>query len=192
MAQTISMKSILIVFFIVVLIMLIMFFPFKVRMMSHTNLIELNCFYCFKLWRLKFLCGMAKLDKKGEIEVENSNNLFDGDIDKLFAKKLVIVLMEKINVKKIELFFSGGFVEDSYTSALVCGGVTSIVKSLYGYFSQRYDNVKMYEEITPTFHETNLELTFDIVISVSIAQVLSSVFKANKQKNKILEEQNEG
>ena len=55
---------------------------------------------------------MAKLDKKGEIEVENSNNLFDGDIDKLFAKKLVIVLMEKINVKKIELFFSGGFVEN--------------------------------------------------------------------------------
>lgn len=186
------MKSILIVFFIVILIILILLFPFKIRMMSHINLIEQNCFYCFKFWRIKFLCGMAKLDEKGEVEIQNSNNLIGGDINKLFAKKLMLELLDKIEVKKIELFFSGGFVEDSYMSALVCGGVTSAVKSLYGYLSQRYDNVKMYEEITPTFHETNLELTFDIVVSVGIAQILFSILKANKQKNKILEEQNEG
>ena len=181
------MKSILIVFFILTLILMLLLFPFKVRMMSHTNLIEMKCFYCFKFWRIKFLCGMARLDGGGNIEIKNSNNIFSGDIDKLFAKKLAKTMLEKIDIKKIELFFTGGFVEDSYSSAIMCGSVKSLVQSLYSYLSQRYENVKMYEDVTPTFYETNLELTFDTVISISLFQILMSILKANKLKRNVLE-----
>ncbi len=186
------MKSMLIVFFILVFILMILTFPFKVRMMLHANLIELKSFYCFKFWRLKFLCGMAKLDEQGKVEVKNSNNLFDGDINKVFAKNMAKELLDRLDVKKMELFFTGGFVEDSYVSALVCGGVTSAVRTFYGYLSERYENVKMYEEVTPTFHETNLELTFDVVVSVSFMHIFLSIIKANKTKKMILGEWNEG
>lgn len=179
------MKSVLIVFFILTFLLMILAFPFKVRMMMHANLIELKIFYCFKIWRMKFLCGKVIFGKDGEINVENSNNLLDGGFDKVFMQKLVREIISKIDVKKIELFFTGGFVDDSYSSAIMCGTITSLVQTIYSYFSQRYENVKMYEDITPTFYETNLELTFDAVISVSLLQIIVSVFKANKLKKRI-------
>ena len=186
------MKSMLIVFFIAILFLLFIMFPFKLRMMSHTNLIEMNCFYCFKFWRIKLLCGKAQLSAEGKLKFQNSNNLFSGDIDKNFAKELSKEVLEKIDIKKIELFFKGGFIEDSYVSALVCGGVKSAVQGFYAFLSQKYENVKMYEDVTPTFYETNFELTFDIVISVSLLQILISIIKANRIKKKKLEVSYEG
>ena len=137
------------------------------------------------------MCGMAEIGQKGDIVIKNSNNMFAGEFDKLFIQNLAKEFFERFEVKKVELFFTGGFVEDSYTSALVCGTVTSMIQSLYSYLSQKYDDVKMFQDVTPTFHETNLELTGDVVVSISCLQVLLSVFGANKTKINKLEEQNE-
>ena len=186
------MQTILIVFFILSFITMIFVFPFKIRFMVHANLVDLKSFYCFKFWRIKLLCGMAEIGQKGEVVIKNSNNLFEGEYDKLFIQNLAKEFWERLDVKKVELFFTGGFVEDSYSSAIVCGTMTSIVQSLYSYLSQKYDDVKMFQDITPTFHETNLELTCDVVVSISCLQVLLSIFGANKLKSRKLEEQNEG
>ena len=35
----------------------------------------------------------------------------------------------------------------------------------------------MYEDITPTFYETNLELTGDVVIKISLFQIFVSLIK---------------
>ena len=186
------MKSMLIVFFILVFLLMIMFFPFKIRLMSHVNLITAKCFYCFKFWRLKFLCGKIVLNENGKIEMHNSNNLLSGEYDKVFVSELSKQFLKRLDVKKMELFFTGGFVEDSYASAILCGTISSFVQTLYSFLSQRYENVKMFEDVLPTFHETNLELTFDVVVCISFFQMVLGVIKANRLKNRLLEIRNEG
>ena len=178
------MKNMLIVFFVVTFLLMILVFPFKVRLMSHFNLIDLKGFYCFKFWRIKLLCGMIVLDENNNIEVKNSNNIFDSGYDKNFVKNLAGEFLDRLNVKKIEIFFTGGFVDDSYSSALVCGTVSSFVKGMYGFLSQKYDNVELYEDVSATFNETNMDLTFDVVVTISFLQIILSLLKVNKIKKK--------
>ena len=185
------MKSVLIVFFIVLFLVLLVAFPFKIRMAGHINLFEMKAYYCFKVWRFKFLCGKTEVDGVGKIKVENSNNMFSKDIDKDFAKVFAKQMAAEVDVKKIELFFTGGLEEDSYASALMCGGVASVVYSLYGYLSQQYENVKLYEDITPTFSENNLELTFDGVVAVSLFGIMKTLIKSKFEMIRLEESKNE-
>ena len=135
---------------------------------------------------------MAEVGQNGKIKVDNSNNLISGEINKTFLKQFIKELLSRIDVKKTEIFFTGGLEDDSYASAIMCGTISSLVKTGYSVLSQKYKNVKMYEDISPTYHETNLELTFDVVISLSFIQFLISAIKANSYKKKFEEGNYEG
>ncbi len=176
------MKSMLIVFFILLLIILLLIFPFKTRIMCHVNLLEMKGFYSVKVWKIKFLCGKIYISNSGELEVENQANMIGEEYNKSFAKQLAKQILTRLNVKKMELFFTGGFSNNSFSSAILCGTMSSFIQTGYSLLSQKYNNVKLYEDIYPTFNHDNLELTFDIVLSISILKILISVFKANRLK----------
>ena len=61
---------------------------------------------------------------------------------------------------------------------MVCGSAEMIVKTLYSYLSQNYEDVKLYEDITPTFANDSLELTFDFVASISLFQIIKAFFES--------------
>ena len=185
------MKNLLIVFFIVLLILCVLFFSFKTRMMAHFNFLSLKGFYSFKIWRLKLLCGMIEKNDSGELTIINTNNILKGDFNKPFMKELSKEISSRVDVKKIEIFFTGGFVDDSFTSAILCGTVSSLVQSVYSYLSLKYDDVRLYDDIDPTYNESNLEITFEAVISISIFKLIMSLIKANI-KTKRKEIKNEG
>ena len=96
--------------------------------------------------------------------------------------------------KKLEIYFTGGFQDDSSTSALVCGMVSSLVQTAYSYLKMTYENVKLYEDVEPTFDESNLEITIDGVVAISFLSIMISIVKAsiNKKKYKNKESLNEG
>lgn len=130
--------------------------------------------------------------KDGELTMENSINFMDGKINEDFMKNLIKEFISTIDVKKVELFFTGGISDNSFSSAIICGSISSMVETIYSYFSQKYDNVKLYKDVIPTFNENNLELTFDIVISISLLGIFLSILRALvKTKNK-KESKNEG
>ncbi len=171
------MRNLLIVFFVLVLILLIMIFPIKSRMMAHFNLLKMKGYYSIKILFVKILCGMIYIDA-GKVYISNLADAISSSYSSPFMKKFATKLLGKMDIKKIELFFTGGFAENSFSSAIVCGSVSSIVYTAYSYLSQKYDNVKLYNDIKPTFGQDNLELTFDIVVSISFMQVLSAIFGA--------------
>ncbi len=187
-----SMKSLLIVFFIFSLIVLIMVFPFKTRFMCHINLLDLKGFYSVKVWRIRFLCGKVYVDSDGELMMENSADMLSKNYKNTYFKSLIKELIKRVDIKKMEIFFTGGFAQNSFSSAMLCGSVSSGVRSLYSVLSQKYDNVKLYEDISPTFSYDNLELTFDIVLSISMIKIIISIIKANIANNKIKEKIYEG
>ena len=173
------MQNVLIVFFIASFVLMILVFPFKTRIMAHINFLEYKCFYSAKIWIIKILCGKASIENE-EVKIENENTIFSGKYDKNF-KTTAFEILKRINVKKVELFFTGGFSENSFSSAIMCGSVLSFVETLYAHLSMTYDDVKMYKDIEPTFKEDNLELTLDFVASISVIQLIVAVIKAKKQ-----------
>lgn len=185
------MKSVLIVFFAVLLFLLIIILPFKVRLMAHFNLLELKGYYCFKILFIKFLNGRI-IEKDGELVMENSVNVMDKSNNKEFMKQLSSEIISTIDVKKVEMFFTGGLVDNSFSSAILCGSVSSFVETIYSYFSQKYDCVKLYKDIVPTFNQDNLELTFDIVLGLSLFGIAKSLIQAHIKTKKIKESKNEG
>ena len=186
------MKLMLIVFFILLFLVLIFLFPFKTRFMCHVNVFDMKGFYSIKIWRFNFICGKIYSNPDGKIKSENSIGVINKEYDKNFVKLLAINFAKRHDVHKVEIFFTGGFKENSYSSAVLCGSVSSMVQSLYSYLTQKYDYVRLYENIVPTFNENNLELTFDIVLSISIFKIFVSIIKSNIANNKFKERKNEG
>lgn len=178
--QTISMKELLIVFFILTVFIMAMAFPFKTRLMFHTNLLKTKGFYSFKIMKIKLLTGRFYIDKGDGFTVENSANLLTQNYNKPFVKNLMKELTKKVDIKKVEMYFTGGFKEDSYSSAIMCGFVSSAIQTIYSYIYEKFDDVKLYEDVEVTFNEDNIDFTFDIVIKISLIAILKSIFKANK------------
>lgn len=174
------MKELLIVFFIITVIIMAMAFPFKTRMMFHTNLLDAKGFYSFKIMKIKLLTGRFYIDNNNGFTVENSADLLSENFNKPFVKNLSKEILKRLDVRKVEMFFTGGFKENSYYSAIMCGLVSSIIQTIYSVLYEKYDDVKLYEDVDVTFNDDNIDFTFDIVIKISLIAILKSILKANK------------
>ena len=90
--------------------------------MGHFNIFELKGYYCFKVLFFKFLNGRITMQNDG-LKMENSVNFMDGYYNGNFLKELSKQIIKRIDIKKIEVFFTGGVSNDSFTSAIMCGSV---------------------------------------------------------------------
>lgn len=155
--------------------------------MGHFNLIELIGFYSLKVMKFKLLNGKMYY-KNGKLYIQNSVNIIQEKLSKEFSQALTNEIKSKIEVKKVEIFFSGGIAENSFSSAIICGGVSSAIQSIYSYLSQTYYNVKLYEDVDTKFGEDNMELTFDFVVTISLILILISIIKAINNKREYVNE----
>ena len=108
---------------------------------------------------------------------------YNNEYMKLVGKEI----LSSIDIKKLEVFFVGGFKDNSFSSAMMCGAVISVVETIFAHLSLSFDNVKMYKDIKPTFDENNLELTMDIVVSVSLWKMFLCFLSAGKKLNNLKE-----
>lgn len=177
------MKNIFIVFFIIFFVLSVLVFPFKIRCMGHFNLLKFAGFYSLKIMKLKLINGRMFLEN-GKIKIQNSVNRIENGLSDDYSQNFTKKILEKIDVKKVELFFSGGIADNSFSSAMICGTFSAIIQSIYSILSQNYQNVKLYEDVDAKFGENEFEVTFDIVVSVSLISLIISVFEALKLKNK--------
>ena len=184
------MRNLLIVFFIIVFLMMVVFFPFKTRLMGHLNLIDLKCFYSLKAWIFKLFAGKIVF-KNGKIDMENEETLLSKTYNNDYFKIVGKELFSELDVKKLEVFFVGGLKNDSFSSAIMCGFVISLVETIFGVLSLKFDDVKMFKDIQPTFDENNLEFTMDIVVSISLWRVVKCFLNAEKKNKKLKECKNE-
>lgn len=180
------MRNLLIVFFVICFMMMVVFFPFKTRLMGHLNLIDLKCFYSLKTWIIKILSGWIVFEN-GKIEMFNEETILTKSYNNKYMKLVGKEILSSVDIKKLEVFFVGGFKDNSFSSAMMCGAVMSAVETIFAYLSLSFDNVKMYKDIKPTFDENNLELTMDIVVSVSLWKMFLCFLSAGKNLNNLKE-----
>ena len=159
--------------------------------MGHVNLIDLKCYYSLKAWVLKILCGKIEMEN-GKLKMTNDETIFSKTYENEYVKLVGREILSELDIKKLEVFFTGGFKENSFSSAIMCGVMISFVETLFGTLSLKYDDVKMYKDIKPTFDENNLELTLDVVVSISLWRIVWCMLNAGKKINKLKELENEG
>ncbi len=177
------MKFMLIVFFVLFLLLLLVL-PFKSRIMGHLNLTDKKGFYSFKIWKVKILCGRVYFNDENKLIIENTNNVIKNKYKDKLMQKFARQVMSEIEVKKVELFFTGGFKQNSFSSAMICASARLLMDLIYSYLSQNFFNVKLYEDIEPLFDEDLLELTFDFVATISIFKFIKSLIIAKLKLNK--------
>ena len=177
-------KDMLIVFFVIIFLLLVLFLPFKLKILSHLNLIELKGFYSGKIAGIKILEGMIFADINGEIEMKNSANMLSKNFNEEFAKSFGGELVKKLTVLKSEIYIISGFVEDSYLSALLSGTMSAIVKSIYSYFSFEFEESKLICDIKPVFDRSSFEVSVRFVATITIFKIIVSLFKSLKNLKK--------
>lgn len=180
------MRNLLIVFFVICFLMMVVFFPFKTRLMGHLNLIDLKCFYSLKAWVIKLLSGKIVFEN-GKFDMFNEETILSKSYNSEYTKLVGKEILSSLDIKKLELFFVGGIKENSFSSAMICGSVISLVETIFAYFSLKYDDAKMYKDIKPTFYENNLEFTMDIVVSISLWKMARCFLLAGNNLKKLKE-----
>ena len=185
------MRNLLIVFFVICLIILLVFFPFKTRLMGHLNLLNLKCYYSLKAWIFKLLSGKVVFEN-GKFNLMNEETILSKSYDNEYMKLVGKEVVSSIDIKKLEVFFVGGFKDDSFSSAIMCGSIISFVETLFAYLSLKFDGVKMYKDIEPTFEDNNIELTMDVVVSISLWKLVMCFLVAGNKLKKVKEIKNEG
>ena len=59
-----------------------------------------------------------------------------------------------------------------------------ITDMFYSYLSQQYFDVKLYEDILPTFERDSFDLTFDFVAQLSLLKIIKAFLKAKLMLNR--------
>lgn len=183
-------NELLIVFFVIILIIFLLVFPFKIRILAHVNLLELKGFYSGKVAGIKIIEGIIFSDSTGKLEMKNSANLLSKNIDENFTKCFGEEIIKKIYVNDAEVFIVSGFVEDSYLSAILSGGISAIIKSVYSFLSFEYEDSKLVCDIKPVFDESKFELSVKFVASITLFKTIVALLKSFKKLKELKEAKN--
>ena len=181
------MKFTLIVFFILTFTFLVLYFPFKTRIMGHFDFVELIGFYSLKIMKLRLVNGKV-YTYDGKIKSDSSVSALGRNMCKEKKSILVKKILSEIDIKKLEIYFSSGVAENAFASAMICGLFNLIIKSSYGYLSNSYIDIKLYEDVDAKFGSDNFKITFDIVISISFIKLILALIYANKKFKEELSE----
>lgn len=130
------------------------------------------------------LCGRIFVDRNGKIKIENTQNAIKDRYKDEFSQKLFLKIMSEIDVKKVEIYVSSGFKNNSFSSAMLSSIFDITVKMIYAYLSQKYDLVDLYNDVEPSFSQNKFELTFDFVCNISICRIIKSLIKSKIEFNK--------
>jgi len=169
------MKAFLLVLFITFFIIAFITYPFKIKGVFHIDVYNNVGFIAFKVLFIKLAAVRFKLADNGQIKVHKLKKKKKKD-NYLFTF-YVLSLAQKVNVKKLELFFDFGN-EDPYFASLVSGYMGAITSSIISVFLNRYEGVKIFTSFIPKFDKNQLEASGEFVVTFSLIDVLLSFINA--------------
>lgn len=176
-AHSKSMKVILIVS-ILIFILLIITYPFRIKWSFHFNVLENIGFVVFKVLFIRLLCERFKINNKCEIETEREKK--KSKKSEIFFHSYIYNLAKRVDVKRIEFFSDIGFKEDACFISLCCGVVNVSIEMLKSLFLVKYDNVKLYTKNSIDYENNKLEFTGKIVVCFNLVVVFLSLIQAFK------------
>ncbi len=185
------MKLALIIFASILFLILILTYPFKIKVATHINFLKDVGFLAIKFTAIKLFCGRFTITKNGKFEVKNAVKKKKKKKNKEVRKKYFTCLASMISVRKFELFLDAGHESNAYLVSLICGYIGALTMTGVGALMNRYHGMKVFTRINPSYTEYRLELSGSIVLRFTLLHIILSLacayfcFIKSKVKEKI-------
>lgn len=183
------MKEIALTCLIILFILLVIVYSFKVKIVFHFNVFEMVGFVSIKALGFKMFSGKFTINEQMQFELEKPKK-------KSKKKKKPISLLtvyfltlaKRLSVKKFEWYFTCGSNTDASLVSLLCGYVLCLDSIVSSVLLNSYSHVKIYNDIDPIYDSDRLEASSNIVVSFCLLDMLVSLFVAYKNYFELLKE----
>lgn len=181
------MKTCLVVLLCILLLIILITYPFKVSVKFHINAITKQAFYSIKVAFVKLLCGTTYIEDNHLI-IQNSHNLIYTTQNKEFQTQLLKCVIPQLSVTKLQIYFCGGISNDAYKTAMLCGYIYSITSAIFTFFITKNNFINIFQDIDPQYGRDALDITAKAIIEFSILDAIISIIKATTRYKEIIDE----
>ena len=175
-----SMREMLLEIFVLLFVVALILYPFKIKAVMHVNVFEDLAFLAVKVFDFKLFCARFTITKEGKLDIDKFKKKKKKKKDPLLLYSYFTCLAKLLNIKKFELYFTSGFKNNAYHSAMLCGYVNVFSSIVCGLLLNKYKHIKIYSDIGADFENNRLELSGMVVVCFSLLDMLISVICAYK------------
>lgn len=183
------MKDIILTCAIVLFVLCVIIYPFKVKIALHFNVFEMVGFVSIKALSFRLFSGKFHVNDQMQFELEKPKK------KKKKKKKPIsllsvyfLTLAKRLSVKKFEWYFTCGSNTDASLVSLLCGYVLSFDAIVSSILLNSYSHVKIYNDIDPIYDSDRLEASSSIVVSFCLFDMFIALFVAYKNYFELLKE----
>lgn len=174
------MKEIIMCLIIFLFMLSVITYPLKMVCAIHVDVVNMIGFavvsvYSFKLLNIK--CEMTK----GKIKITKKHKRKKKN-DKSFSKCYLKNLVNKLEIKKMDLFFDAGEVDNVKLVSILCGSISSIFAILISVLLNKFQDMKVFKCINPHYDKQIFELSGRLVLNFTLIDVVLSFISALKEK----------
>ena len=170
---------------VILVILLLIIFPFRARGQLYVDPISLIAVYSIKIMFIKLLLGRIKLKITG-FSVENAVNRIQPENSSIEEDAQIYKeIIKVIKIAKVNLLFVFGC-GDACATSIVSGSALMIAGAIRGFVLSRNPNAKILSAVDARFNQTESNLLVTLTAKISLLQLLICLIKA---KSKIVKEQ---
>lgn len=171
------MNIFILILFCLLLFILIIVLPFKIKANLHINYQTYEMYYLINLWIINFICG--KINLLSSNIIENKNNHITGDgKNKKYSSFLIKEYLKRITVANIDIYKIYGNSSDAMNTSLFCAIDNLIFNILNSYIYTKNRMLNTYVLVEPNYNEDINQTSIYGVIKISILDVILSIIKA--------------
>lgn len=180
------MKAIIIIVLVILVLFLILIYPLRLRVQGHINVLSNICIYSIKVMFISIVVGRCKLSLTNGIDIENMVNRMPKDIKhphlvEIFNSQLI----KRVNITKLDIYFTFGSSTNAYTTAMVCGAMQSISSSLISFILNKNKYANIFQDITPSYTEDECEISTQVRLQLTLLDIIKSFITAKKEYKKL-------
>lgn len=178
-SQSKIMRDTFLVVCVLLFVVLILWYPFKVKIAVHLNVFDAIGFVSIRSLCFKLFSAKIQINENGRLELLQAKKKQQKK-RKPFSLLSVyfMTLAKRLSVKKFEWYFTYGSNKNADIVALICGYVLAFDSIVSGVLLNRYNHVKIYNDIDPIFDDNRFEVSTSVVVSFCLFDMFVSVFIA--------------
>ena len=175
--------------FIVLLVLYILIYPFKVKGAIHFNVFEEIGFISIKVFCFRIFSAKISLDENGKFHLQTPGKpKKKKKKPKTLMASYFVTIGKRLEIKKFEWYFTCGSNENAQFVSMLCGYILSLDAILSAILLERYKHVKIFNDIDPIYNEDRLEVSSSVVVSFRLLDMIVGVVIAYKNYLKVLKE----
>lgn len=178
------MEGVLLGICVFIFLLLIIFYPFKIKAMFHVNLFKNVGFVVIRIFGINVFGARFNISDNGKFDVKRMKKKSHNNKNKKLTKEYFKCLAKEVDVKKIELIIDLGIEKDAYKTAMFCGELHSFASILYAYALRKYKHINILSFIEPKYSEDVLEASGAFVASLCLMDMIKSICCALKKVKK--------